>query len=195
MKRSLSLLAYLVVLAVAVVGCGPAAAPAGQPASPTAVPPAASPPAAGATATPVVSHRGAVADYVGLVDQLRAAGARVDSQEQLSQPFFPVDAQVITVEGERVQVFEFESEALAEAQAAEISASGGTIGTTMITWVEPPHFYQEGRLIVLYVGSDQQILSLLESTLGPQIAGGAAAGPPAGQVQPTATPRPVRRQG
>jgi hypothetical protein len=194
-KRNLLLLVSLLILSVAAAGCGPAGTPGGQPAAPAAAPPAGSPPPGGATATPVVSHGGAVTDYVSMIDRLRAAGSRVEPVERLSQPFFPVDAQVITLNGARVQVFEFESETAASAQAAEVSGNGSTVGTTMVTWVEPPHFYQQGRLIVLYVGSDAQIGRLLESVLGPQIAGGAVAGPPPGQAEPTATPRPVRQQG
>ena len=41
----------------------------------------------------------------------------------------------------------------------------------MVTWVAPPHFYRQGRVIVLYVGSNPNILSLLTAVLGPQFAG------------------------
>jgi hypothetical protein len=41
----------------------------------------------------------------------------------------------------------------------------------MITWVAPPHFFQQGCVIVLYVGSDEEMISLLASVLGPQFAG------------------------
>ena len=43
--------------------------------------------------------------------------------------------------------------------------------TTMISWIAPPHFYQVGRLIVFYIGSDQPTLDLLTAVLGPQFAG------------------------
>jgi hypothetical protein len=41
----------------------------------------------------------------------------------------------------------------------------------MVAWVDTPHFYSAGRIIVLYVGSDEEILVLLEQVLGPQCAG------------------------
>jgi hypothetical protein len=41
----------------------------------------------------------------------------------------------------------------------------------MVTWVAAPHFYQAGRILVLYVGDDPAILELLEGALGPQFAG------------------------
>lgn len=123
------------------------------------------------TGTPVVSHGGEVEDYVSLVDALRAAGATVEPVEQLEQPFFAVPAQVIEVDGEPVQVFEFESAEAAEEAAGQVSAEGSAIGTSMVTWVAPPHFFQRGQVIALYLGENEEILDLLTETLGPQFAG------------------------
>jgi hypothetical protein len=58
-----------------------------------------------------------------------------------------------------------------EADAAQVAPDGGSIGTSMVTWVATPHFYKTGRILVLYVGDDQAILDLLEGALGPQFAG------------------------
>lgn len=121
--------------------------------------------------TPLVSHGGPVTDYVSLIDQLRAAGATVESAGAVSQPFFSVKGQVIKVNGEDVQVFEYADAATAEAEAATVSPDGGSTGTSMITWVAAPHFYKTGKLIVLYVGNNQTTLVALETALGPQFAG------------------------
>jgi hypothetical protein len=124
-----------------------------------------------APSAPPTSHGGPVRDYVSLIDNLRAAGATVEPVGEVTQPFFFVPGQVIAVNGERVQVFEYSDAATAAAAAARISPDGGTIGTTMVTWVGPPHFYRAGRVIVLYVGDSRAVISLLESVLGPQFAG------------------------
>lgn len=121
--------------------------------------------------TPLVSHGGPVTDYVSLIDQLRAAGATVESAGAVSQPFFSVKGQVIKVNGEDVQVFEYTDAAAAEAEAATVSPDGGSIGTSMVTWVAAPHFYKTGKLIVLYIGNNQTSLAALETALGPQFAG------------------------
>jgi hypothetical protein len=42
----------------------------------------------------------------------------------------------------------------------------------MVSWMDTPHFYKTGKIIVLYVGSDTTVLELLEGVLGPQFAGG-----------------------
>ena len=40
-----------------------------------------------------------------------------------------------------------------------------------VSWIDKPHFYKSGRLIVIYIGQDKTITSLLEDILGKQFAG------------------------
>lgn len=112
-----------------------------------------------------------VRDYSSLVEALRGAGAKVEPADPVTQDFLAPEGQVIKVNGQDVQVFEYPDEAAAENDAATISSDGSSTGTTMITWVDTPHFYKSGKLIVLYVGSDLDTLERLESVLGPQFAG------------------------
>lgn len=114
---------------------------------------------------------GPVQDYASLVDNLRAAGAAVEAAGEVSQDFFSVKGQVIEVDGEDVQVFEYSDESAANAEAALVSPDGSSIGTTMVSWIAPPHFYKAGRIIVVYVGDDQRAMDMLKSVLGPQFAG------------------------
>lgn len=48
---------------------------------------------------------------------------------------------------------------------------GSSIGTSIVSWVGPPHFFQTGRIIVLYVGNNQEVIELLGKVVGPQMAG------------------------
>lgn len=120
---------------------------------------------------PPVSQGGPVRDYVSLFDNLRAAGATVEPVGSIRQPFFSVEGNAITVNGENVQVFEYENQAAAKAEAETISPDGSSIGTSIVSWVGPPHFFQIGRIIVLYVGSNGEVIELLEEVIAPQIAG------------------------
>jgi hypothetical protein len=104
----------------------------------------------GGQPTPIVSHGGPVTGYVSLIDNLRAAGATVEPAGEVSQPFFSVKGQVITVNGGDVQVFEYADAAAADAEAALVSPDGGSVGTSMMSWVAAPHFFKTGKLIVLY---------------------------------------------
>ena len=110
--------------------------------------------------------------YDGLVAALRENGSTVDSVGPISQPFFVPEGQVIRVDGHEVQVFEFTIEQDAQSAAETISPDGSTIGTSSILWVEAPHFYKSGRLIVLYVGEEDAVVDALDVVLGAQIAGG-----------------------
>ena len=133
--------------------------------------------------SPIVSHGGPVDDYVSLVDNLRAAGAAIEPAGSVSQPFFAPQGQVLTVTGEDVQAFEFASAEEADTVAETVSADGSSIGTSMVRWVAPPHFYKAGKLIVIYVGGDSDVINALQKAMGPQFAGGEYL-PPAPGAQP-----------
>lgn len=106
-----------------------------------------------------------------LIKKLRAGGAKVESKgEKIEQPFFSPSGQNLNVNGETVQVFEYENSATADTEAAQIKPDG-TTATTMINWVAPPHFFRNGNLIVLYVGENADVIKSLENALGRQFAG------------------------
>ena len=115
--------------------------------------------------------RSAVTDHESLIRALHAAGAKVAQEQMLLQPFFDVEARILAVDGEGVQVFEYSDAATAAAQAARVSPDGSQIGTSKPLWVGPPHFYRKGRLLVLYLGEDTQTRERLACLLGPPFAG------------------------
>jgi hypothetical protein len=123
---------------------------------------------------------GAVESHDALAESLAAAGLEIQQNETLLDTFFPdTTAQFLTVNDQMIQTFEFPDAATAEAAAATVNEAGTIIGTTNVDWVEPPHFYQSGRLIVLYAGTDQGILDALQSALGePFVIGQALMVPP-----------------
>lgn len=114
---------------------------------------------------------GPVKDYNSLLNSIKAAGATGDPGGEITQDFFSVKGQVIKVNGEDVQVFEYNDEATAEAEAALVSPDGSSIGTSVPFWVASPHFYKAGRIIVLYVGENTVVLDVLNSILGTEFAG------------------------
>ena len=60
---------------------------------------------------------------------------------------------------------------MAAADAAKVAPDGGSVGTSMMNWIMPPHFFKSGRVLVLYLGDNQTTLNLLEKILGKQFAG------------------------
>ena len=106
------------------------------------------------------------------VTDLRGTGAEVVMGGTVQQPYFSVEARILKVNGEEVQVFEYAYASTANSQGSRVSNTGSTIGTSMISWVNTPHFFKKNGLIVLYVGRNQSILDALKKVLGEQFAGG-----------------------
>ena len=154
MKRNIFLVASLLMVAMLFAACAPKS-------QATKIP----------DAGPTTSHGGPVEDYVSLVDALRAAGATVEPADTVEQAFFSVTGQIIKVNGADVQAFEYESAEAMEADASQAAPDGGSVGTSMVIWVEAPHFFKLGRVLVLYVGDDTAVFDLLKSVLGEQFAG------------------------
>ncbi len=111
-------------------------------------------------------------DLAEVVATLRSAGHTVELGDEVVQPFFAVAGQLMVLNDETVQVFEYEDATAAQADAALVSPSGSTIGTTSVLWVATPHFYMKGKVIALYVGDDPTVLEALAGVLGQQFAGG-----------------------
>ena len=130
--------------------------------------------AAGAIGTVEAStavQTAAVQDLNGLMTALQAAGMTVESAGAVSQPLFSAPGQSVTVNGQEVQVYVFDTPEAMESAAAQVSADASTIGTTTPTWTSDPHLFKAGRLIVVFVGTDQKIIDILTGTFGPQFAG------------------------
>lgn len=113
----------------------------------------------------------AITDGASLVRELRAAGAKVEIAGEVDQPFLSITGTLIKLQGEDVQVFEYSSAAQMEAEAKLISRDGTTVGNRKIHWIGPPHFFKQGRVLVLYVGDEKKVEKALEAVLGRQFAG------------------------
>jgi hypothetical protein len=130
-----------------------------------------------ACGTPPQSHGGPVQDQVSLIDALRTS-VSVDISGTVAQPFLhPQSGTTVRLNGTAlaapadVQLFEYGSAAAASADAGQIRPDGSGTGTTMVDWIAPPHLFLKGRVLVIYVGNDPAVISLLGSLLGPQFAG------------------------
>ena len=118
------------------------------------------------------SKTGAVVDdYANFIKRLRAAGVAPLAGGRVEQPFFSITGTMIKVYGEDVQVFAYADAAAADAAAAPISPDGMAVGTRKIFWVGAPHFFKQGRLLILYVGDNEKVLGALAVVLGRQFAG------------------------
>lgn len=105
-----------------------------------------------------------------LVEALEGRGASVERKNEVEQPFFSVNGTMLSIDGEDVQIFEYESEAVRRGESSAISADGRTIGTQSVHWIGNPRFWAQGRILVLYLGEDEEVIGHLSSLLGSPIA-------------------------
>jgi len=156
MKLTTVSLAFLLTIVLTLSGCG------GQ--RPVTTPTLAAP-----TTEPSVAPN--VEDQASLLIGLQSAGTTVKVGDTVIQGFFTPEGSIVTVNGADIQVFEYENAEAMESEASQVAPDGGSVGTSMMMWVEAPHFYKSGRIIVLYIGSDTATLDLLQSVMGSQFAG------------------------
>jgi len=125
----------------------------------------------GNAATTVPSTQSVVEDQASFLAALQAANATAEIGDSVTQDFFSPEGRIININGQDVQVFEYESAEAMESEASQVAPDGGSVGTSIMMWMDAPHFYKTGRMIVLYVGSDESTVNLLQQVIGPQFAG------------------------
>jgi hypothetical protein len=121
-----------------------------------------------ACGAPSSSHQSAPPlDHAPFVERPRADGATVEPAEDASvYPLVTASARMISLNGERVSVFEHASAREAQDEAAQISPDGternwqesdGSGYSVVMDFVYAPRWYQAGRLIVLYGGTVNEV--------------------------------------
>lgn len=109
--------------------------------------------------------------YDRFIEELLESGAAVQHMGGMYQPFLSGQGRIARVNGEDIQVFEYANENIARDEVKYFTSDGCCFGNTNISWMGSPHIYQEGRLVVIYVGDRTSTRNLLENMMGPQHAG------------------------
>lgn len=112
--------------------------------------------------------------YVSLSAALESAGMSVGDQKEnkfLFSDVFSVPGVEITASGQDLLAFEFATIEEAEAQAALVSEDGFGIGLKYIHWIDTPQFFRNGRMIVIYDGSQSLVTDTLITAMGERFAG------------------------
>jgi hypothetical protein len=122
-----------------------------------------------------------VTDYSTLLRYLRDSGASIREEGEIDEEFFDIEGRRVTVNESTIEVYEYANAEAMESEASCVSPDG--FGFTIrnensdiwevcqVSWINPPHFYKAGRIIVFYSGDNDSIISLLENALGTQFAG------------------------
>ncbi|MCH7982991.1 MAG: hypothetical protein IIC28_03380 [Chloroflexi bacterium] len=112
--------------------------------------------------------------YDSLKAALEAAGMQVDNQGEnnfLFSGLFSVSGIELTASGEQILAFEFATPEEASEQAALVSEDGYGIGLKYVNWIATPQFFKNGKMIVVYDGSQSLVTSTLIAAMGEQFAG------------------------
>ena len=140
---------------------------------------------------------GAVTDYSSLVRCLNKSEATVEALGNTEKPTLPEvfsgTSKRIDVDGEVVNIWEYTDEVTAAREARFVKYDGFDLRRPAdagreayyghYDWIAPSHWYQAGRIIVLYVGKRWATIDLLESLVGPRYAGEGIGPPPVTDFQ------------
>lgn len=112
-------------------------------------------------------------NYVWFVAQLRATGATVSEGEALPPSTdFRTSGRVVHVNGERVDVREYDSPRGAEADLGRVG-TGGQAPATALSRISgdsaQPVLYETDILLVFYTGKQTEVTHLLTRVLGPPV--------------------------
>lgn len=108
-----------------------------------------------------------------LAAALQAAGAEVRETGGISTEPLGGEGVGFCVAGQQVSVYVYPTPEDREAVAARMDPTDpSNLGTSIVEWVGNPKFWQAGRIIVLYLGSDPAVESGITSILGPPFARG-----------------------
>ena len=122
-----------------------------------------------------------VTDYSTLLRYLRDSGAAIVEEGEIDEEFFDIEGRRVAVNESAIEVYEYANAEAMEAEASCVSPDG--FGFTFktensdiwevcqVSWINPPHFYKAGRIIVFYCGDNGSIINLLGNALGTQFAG------------------------
>jgi hypothetical protein len=105
----------------------------------------------------------------GIYNALKAMGAPVEVGAEVEKSFFDVPGRALVIGDQPIELYEFDSRADADEAAAKIASDGSVAGALAAN--PPVHWFRSELVLVLYRGSDQAVLRMLETTLGGQFAG------------------------
>ena len=128
--------------------------------------------------TVIGCNRSEVSSYVAyeeLISNLNNKGYTV-KEEEVEKSILDGERKLLTLNGnEHISIYVYDNVESMKKDASYISEDGFKYHTensiTSIGWSSHPHFYKSENMIVLYVGENSEIMSVLEELVGSQFAG------------------------
>lgn len=116
-----------------------------------------------------------ITEYEKLILSLENLGFSV-VEEDVGEDILQGQRKWLTINDvENLSVYLYKTSEKMEEDASYIHEGGTSYSNgknnAEISWVSYPHFYKRGNIIVLYVGENQEIINVLDETIGLQFAG------------------------
>ena len=103
-----------------------------------------------------------------LIDELTAQGVTVEVAGEVQDPDLVLKGLMLMVNGQEVQVYQYESEQAAAERADEIAE--GVTGTELDALLTPQTYvFHDADLIVLYSGGSEDVYGALAAVLGQEV--------------------------
>lgn len=103
-----------------------------------------------------------------LIDELTAQGVTVEVAGEVQDPDLVLKGLMLMVNGQEVQVYQYESEQAAAERADEIAE--GVTGTELDALLTPQTYvFPDADLIVLYSGGSEDVYGALAAVLGQEV--------------------------
>lgn len=107
-------------------------------------------------------------DFINL---LKKSGYKIDSANQENNMFLKGSLTAIKIGTDIISVYEYKDNQQMETDSRRISSDGSRVGNAMVDWINTPHFYKNGNIIVNYVGNNNKLIEALKKLLDKQFAG------------------------
>jgi len=117
-----------------------------------------------------------VKDVVNTKDfifNLTEAGYKVikDTEGSNNELFVSGKLTVIEADGNKISIYEYGNSEDMEKASRGISKEGTSIGGTKYEFINRPHFYKKGNIIVGYIGGNKSLIKEIKKIMGEQFAG------------------------
>lgn len=113
--------------------------------------------------------------YNDFITKLENKGYKVDAKD-VDEDILEGKRKWLTLdETDNITVYLYESDKKMEEDASYVDEGGSSYNNGKrainVSWVSLPHFYKIDNMIVLYVGENTSIITVLEEIIGEQFAG------------------------
>lgn len=103
------------------------------------------------------------------ITHLNGSGVEIEVGEVIEVPYLSSIGKVVRVNGEEIQVYQYSDPKSRQADSDTISSDGTIKGQVKISLTSQPIFWAHEDLLVIYLGSNPQIIDLISFSLGKPI--------------------------